>query len=487
MEDGQPFKKNKLKNMNLYYYFSVNDNFFTQGTKEVLKNHKDYNFTGLASAKKDFLADTSLFPNVSYLSDLKLDNLIEEDYKYLTEVEKKYNLNVSEMIHSERHFLKLEKNKKIKYALEIIKQIERDYEKQKFDIIFSSSLADFTSYFLFNFAKAKGIAFYYFVYSRMGGTVFLTDREDTGPLNLETIFDENLKEYNSSTNNFAKTKSFIESYIANKNQPYYVTQGSMLYKAFSFDDVKVLYNSYKNYLKDKNSFIQTENPLLLPFNRLKKIKRKREYIKYFKNGFLSLKDLESKKYFVYPLHFHPEAATLIQGRWFNDQKNIIEMISKALPADYLLIVKEHKVSIGRRHKLFYEEINKFHNVYFTSEKTEVYPLIQNSSGIVTISSSMGLEGVMLNKCVITFGDIHYNILSQVIKARDIAKMKSYINQAISFDRYKEDEYWSFFKTITENCYDMSGYSAHNFTDNHVLTFSKMIDDISKVLQKKDKN
>ena len=122
--------------MNLYYYFSVNDNFFTQGTKEVLKNHKDYSFSGLASAKKNFLSGTSLFSNVSYLSDIKLGDLIEEDYKYLTEVEKKYNLNVSEMIHSERHFFKLEKKNKIKYALEIIKQIERDYEKQKIVIIF---------------------------------------------------------------------------------------------------------------------------------------------------------------------------------------------------------------------------------------------------------------------------------------------------------------------------------------------------------------
>jgi hypothetical protein len=473
--------------MNLYYYFSVNDNFFTQGTKEILKNHKDYKFSGIASAKKDFLTDSTLFTNVSYLSDIALDDLKEDDFVYLKEVEEKYKLNVSEMIHSERHFFKLTKNKKIKYALEIIKNIEKDYKNQKFNIIFSSSLADFPSYFLFNFAKAKGIPFYYFVYSRMGGTVFLTDREDTGPLNVETIFVENLKEYNSSTNNFAATKSFIESYIDNKSQPYYVTQSSMLYKAFSFEDVKVLYNSYKNYLKDKNSFIQSVNPLLLPFNRITKIKRKREYFKYFKDSFLSLEDLESKKYFVYPLHFHPEAATLIQGRWFNDQKNIIEMISKALPADYLLIVKEHKVSVGRRPKSFYEEINKFHNVYFTSEKTEVYPLIQNSSGIVTISSSMGLEAVMLNKCVITFGDIHYNILSQVIKARDISKMKSYIEQAILFDRYKEDEYWSFFKTINEHCYDMSGYSAHNFTNDHVLTFSKMIDDIAKLLPNKDNN
>lgn len=473
--------------MNLYYYFSVNDNFFTQGTKEILKKHKEYSFSGIAAAKKDFLTDSSLFTNVSYLSDIELNDLKEEDLLYLKGVEDKYNLNVSQMIHSERHFFKLEKNKKIKYALEIIKQIERDYENQKFSIIFSSSLADFPSYFLFNFAKAKGIPFYYFVYSRMGGSVFLTDREDTGPLDLETIFNENLKEYNSSTNNFAATKSFVKSYIENKSQPYYVTQGSMLYKAFSFDDVKVLYQSYKNYLKDKKSFVQSDNPLLLPFNRVAKIKRKREYIKYFKDGFLSLKDLESKKYFVYPLHFHPEAATLIQGRWFNDQKNIIEMISKALPADYLLIVKEHKVSIGRRPVSFYDEINKFHNVYFTSEKTEVYPLIQNSSGIVTISSSMGLEAVMLNKCVITFGDIHYNILSQVIKARNISEMKSYIDQAISFDCYNEDEYWSFFKTITENCYDMSGYSAHNFTNNHVLTFSKMIDDIAKVIPNKGNN
>ncbi|MDB5147668.1 MAG: capsule polysaccharide biosynthesis protein, partial [Mucilaginibacter sp.] len=174
----------------------------------------------------------------------------------------------------------------------------------------------------------------------------------------------------------------------------------------------------------------------------------------------------------------PEAATLVQGRWLNDQKTIIEMFSKALPANVLLIVKEHKVSVGRRPIEFYQEIDKFHNVYFVPETTEVYPLIENSLGVVTISSSMGLEAVMLNKAVITFGDIHYNILTDVIKATDISKMQEYVRRALNFKKYNEAEYLAFFKVITENVYRMPGYSPHNFSNEHVNTVVSMLTSIS---------
>lgn len=462
--------------MRLYYYFSVNDRFFTEGTKKIKKKHDHVEFSGLAGGRRDFLdLNSDLFNFITYLSELDINNDI--DFDYLRGVEEKYQIRIADLINAERTFHRLSKLDRLKYAQSIIKQVELDYEKWTFDIIFSEGIDDLPSYFLQAFAVHHNIPFYYFVYSRMGGSVFLSDRKDTGPIDFEELFEDNLQLSKDNNSSIDATKQFVDAYIRNKKQPSYVTQTQMLYRVFAFEDIGRLIRSFKNFFRDRNAYHAPGNPLFFPLQRLKKISRKKAYQKYFEKKFVKLTELKESKYFIYPLHFHPEAATLIQGRWINDQKAIIEMVSKALPADVILVVKEHTVSIGRREINFYKEIDQLHNVCFVSEKTEVYELLNSSSGVVTISSSMGLEAIMLNKPVITFGDIHYNILSQVIKARDISKMDEYVDRALSFNFYNEEEYWAFFKTITENCYELPGYSPHKFSDEHINTFVNMVEDI----------
>ena len=58
-------------------------------------------------------------------------------------------------------------------------------------------------------------------------------------------------------------------------------------------------------------------------------------------------------------------------------------------------------------------------------------------------------------------------------------MKDYICQALNFKKYNETEYWAFFKVITDNVYQMPGYSPHKFSNVHVNTFVTMLEDVSK--------
>ncbi|MFD2872523.1 hypothetical protein ACFS5N_08600 [Mucilaginibacter ximonensis] len=463
--------------MKVYYYFSVNDLFFAEASKAILQTNNAVEFSGLASGKRSFLTNGP-FKSISYLSELNYTTA-EIDYLYLASVEKKYSICISDLINMERHFWKFPKKQRIAYAQEIIRCIERDYENIGFDMIFAEGLDDFASFFLYAFGKVLNIPFYYFVYARMGNAVFLTNRTDTGPVNLEILFKKAVAEYSVFINQFEETKKYITEYIANKRQPYYVSQSSMLYRAFSIEDIQTTLKSFAKTFQDNKSFNASGHPLTFPLKRLAKIKNKVQYNSFLKTRFVDYTQLKAQgiNYFIYPLHFHPEAATLIQGRWINNQQAIIEMFSKALPANVALIVKEHTVSVGRRPIEFYKEIEKLHNVYFVPEKTAVYELIENSVGIVTISSSMGLEAIMLGKPVVTFGDVHYNVLSDVIKAVDISNMPEYVEMALNFKGYDEAEYWSFFRVVTENCYNMAGYSPHKFTPENVDTFRRMLENI----------
>ena len=70
---------------------------------------------------------------------------------------------------------------------------------------------------------------------------------------------------------------------------------------------------------------------------------------------------------------------------------LTELLSKSMPYGYKLVVKEHKHCIGRRPVSFYKKISNFHNVTLCDENYDIYDLISDSSGVLTILSTMGLR------------------------------------------------------------------------------------------------
>src|SRR5690606_9521847 len=134
---------------------------------------------------------------------------------------------------------------------EIIRRIENDYEKSGFQCVILEGIDDLPSLFLYYFCKEKKIPFFYFVYARMGDAVFLSNRLDTGPVNMDTIFQNNIELYKNDEKVYVNTKTQIEEYIKQKRQPYYVTHSSMLFRLLSFADISGVIKSVRTHYKDK--------------------------------------------------------------------------------------------------------------------------------------------------------------------------------------------------------------------------------------------
>ena len=70
-----------------------------------------------------------------------------------------------------------------------------------------------------------------------------------------------------------------------------------------------------------------------------------------------------KENFVYfPLLTEPEIALHGIANDFFFQLSAINIISRDLPSNYRLIVKEHLLAVGRRPDQFYEQIKSLNNV-----------------------------------------------------------------------------------------------------------------------------
>jgi hypothetical protein len=82
---------------------------------------------------------------------------------------------------------------------------------------------------------------------------------------------------------------------------------------------------------------------------------------------------------------------------------LISWVSKSLPADTLLVVKENPWAFGVRPKSYYYRLAKIPNLVWAQPDISSLEWINNSSLVAAISGTVGFEAVYCNKPVLSFG------------------------------------------------------------------------------------
>ena len=164
------------------------------------------------------------------------------------------------------------------------------------------------------------------------------------------------------------------------------------------------------------------------------------HYKYLKKNSYSLNEIKKfqQKIIFFPLHTEPEPQILNNSPFFFFQEALIALVSRYLPSNYLLIVKESIVGIGRRNLNFYKKIKKFKNVVFIDPLEEGVDVIKNSDCVVTISGTAGFEASILGIPVLSlckFND--YNLLPHVFYLKDLSKIKLFFNKFLILNSKKK--------------------------------------------------
>jgi hypothetical protein len=116
---------------------------------------------------------------------------------------------------------------------------------------------------------------------------------------------------------------------------------------------------------------------------------------------------DAGRFFLFPLHLQPEISTSVFATYYNDQLNTIRNTAFALPFPYKLYVREHPSAIGTKPDKFYEEIQKIPQVVLISAEESPDGLIKDSCGVIVLSSTIGMEAVLVGKPVYALGDVFY--------------------------------------------------------------------------------
>lgn len=140
----------------------------------------------------------------------------------------------------------------------------------------------------------------------------------------------------------------------------------------------------------------------------------------------------SAEYIYLPLHMTPEVTDLYYGRDYTHHAAFVTQLSKRIPSECRIYVKEHVNMLGMRPLHFYQELNRLYNVTVIHPGVSSISLIKSSKAVLTVTGTAGWEAYLLGKPAIVLGDVFYNFLPGVLHANLYApdfteKLRQYLD------------------------------------------------------------
>jgi len=307
------------------------------------------------------------------------------------------------------------------------------FEKEKPDVIIGESPISVLFPEIFSYYRNRTI-FLGTIGSRFPGRIDIYDLENTCS-KYEKSFKE-MKNISEKEEKFAK--DLIEKFVSHKQLPPYMEYQN---KIKNLGEI----NRVKKYLKQEKEMWRYWFKYILNRKKFKKFDFHSEFLLRYAfwyhplfalkrkfNILFSRKDFShlanNEKFFLFPLHLQPELSTSFQATYFCDQINTVRNVAFSLPFPFKLYVKEHPSAVGERKKSFYEELEKIPNVVLISPYENTKELIKKSAGVITLTSTLGMEAALMGKPVYVLGNVFYSYHPACKKIKNFEELRQRVYQ-----------------------------------------------------------
>lgn len=142
---------------------------------------------------------------------------------------------------------------------------------------------------------------------------------------------------------------------------------------------------------------------------------------------------EGEIFLLYPLHYHPESSTSIQAGAYLNEYEVIRNIAFSLPAGLILYVKDHVSAFAYPSLDFYKKLAKLPNVKLISPFANTKNLIRKCAAVITLTSTVGYEALMMNKRVFVYGDVFYKLHPNAVVVKNTSELFEILKFHISKD------------------------------------------------------
>lgn len=164
----------------------------------------------------------------------------------------------------------------------------------------------------------------------------------------------------------------------------------------------------------------------------------------------------NQKYIYFPLHVDPEASTMVMAHMHTDQTSVIEALSKSIPSDYILVVKEHLPMIGSRPFGFYRRISRMPRVLIVSPEVNNFNLIRNAGMVAVITGTAAFEAIQLKIPTLVIGASPYScIINSVTSEPSLASLPKAIAEGLRSPKPSDDHIQLYLASILSQSFRMN--------------------------------
>ena len=396
------------------------------------------------------------------------DRLLEEcENKYGKDHDLSFFINVDRLINNvnKKKFKAWED--KLKFLLLHFKFWEEFFEKYHVDAFYTTGTAFLCLLAVMAVARHKGVRFKAIHTTRDSEprVVFVDNYEDCWT-SVNNIYEELLKrELTYEEEQFAR--NYLEEFRQKATRPAYMKHSWQI-SGFKMPFIREFLRRLKYkyiYKWGRDRFDYVTPPVLGRALKETRVIIKRALLTSF---YFKTQKLLDKHYILFPLQLQPEESTDIWGKWYSNQVATVEYISKALPLNYKLYVKEHKVAVGKREGLlsYYEKLKRLPNVVLVHPFADSHEVIKHADLVIVISGTVGWEALLYGKPVITLGNVFYNNSGLVYKTGNLDELNEAIHYLLKNYQLDEDKLLKYILALKYGTYE--GYFNVSHTDTRVM-------------------
>jgi hypothetical protein len=344
------------------------------------------------------------------------------------------------------------------YLVAAFRVFETDLKSKPVDLIISELVLGLQDAVLCAVAKRNKIAYVGLRASKLGKGVIFCDPYTEIPFGFEkTLKSFSFQNKNIPEDNLNFALEHINQLRIKYSMPVYMKEtgknASYLERHLIKRFLEVLFSIFKYQIAPPFYRINIFDLIRYRLIRMKNIWQLRG--KKGKRLFASISELKDKKYIIFPLQYEPEATTLVRSYPYTDQISFAKHLSKILPDNVYLAVKEHRGNEGYRQIKDYQDLYYEPNIILLPRVMDVSDLIKKSSGVVTLTGRMGWEALVLNKPAFIVGRAFWSKFVGARKLKDLENLKAELNKTVS---HKNDELYT-----EDQLYEYaSAYHAHTY-------------------------
>lgn len=263
-------------------------------------------------------------------------------------------------------------------------------------------------------AKNKGIRYLAWMTNPVNGYFYWT----SDPISLS--LDENVFSKEPTEKAMEIAENYIKNIIEKEERPFYIQPFLNTTKTTNLiRSIKGVIKQKLRYLfkREKQFYEDSRSATWSFFER----SLKSMYLKYD-----TLND-SSTSLILYPLHYEPEASLSYLSEFYSNQVYLVENILKCLGVNQTLVIKEHPAQAGMLLTRKYQELRKNNpNLIYLPSSLSSFDIIKRTELIITLTSHLGWEALILGKPVFLLGKMFYDKHPQINKISTFYDLRSSI-------------------------------------------------------------